>query len=211
MTLLHTLPASPVENDALPLPAPNEALLAHLALRRSTKIAHLTGPGPDAPTLETILRLAVRVPDHGKIAPWRFVVLEGAGARAYGEALAALVAARKPDTDAGLLAFEAGRFERGGVCIAVVSKPVLNPKVPEWEQVLSSAAVCMNMLHASWGFGFAGCWLTEWPAYDREAMTLLGLSAHEKIAGFVYLGQASEPPLERPRPNLDMLVSRYAA
>jgi nitroreductase len=171
----------------------------------------LTGPGPDEATLTAILRLAARVPDHGKIAPWRFVVLEGAGARAYGEKLAALVAARKPETDAGLLAFEAARFARGGVCVAVVSKPVLNAKVPEWEQVLSSAAVCMNMLHAAWGFGYAGCWLTEWPAYDREAMALLGLSAEERIAGFVYLGQASEPPLERPRPHLDTLITRYPA
>jgi len=211
MTLPHTLPAPPVENDVLPLPAPNEALLAHMALRRSTKIAHLTGPGPDEPTLAAILRLAARVPDHGKIAPWRIIVLEGAGRRAYGEALAALVAARKPETDAGLLAFEAARFERCGVCVAVVSKPVLHPKVPEWEQVLSSGAVCMNMLHAAWGFGFAGCWLTEWPAYDREAMALLGLSPDERITGFVYLGQASEPPLERPRPDLAALITHFPA
>ncbi len=205
-----SLPLPPVENDLLPKASPDVGFLARLAQRRSTKVAHLTSPGPEGETLDAILRLGARVPDHGKLGPWRFIVLSGDNRQAYGQKIASLLSSRGQVTDAERLAQEEGRFLRAPLVVAVVFSPVESPKVPEWEQTLSAGAVCYNLLLAANGFGFGGCWLSEWVAYDREALAFLGLAATEKLAGFVYLGTPTEPPIERPRPTAASRVTHWA-
>lgn len=205
----HTLPPPPVENDILPGPSPDAAFLSRLALRRSTKVAHLMGPGPEGETLDAILQLGARVPDHGKLGPWRFIILSGDHRLAYGQKLAALLSGRGQVKDAERLVQEENRLLRAPVIVAVVSSPVESPKVPEWEQVLSAGAVCYNLLLAAHGFGFGGCWLSEWVAYDREALSLLGLLPTEKLAGLVYLGTPTEAPLERARPSASSRVTHW--
>jgi nitroreductase len=208
--MIH-LPPPPQENDPLPAPAPDEALGRFLALRRSTKVAHLVEPGPDPATVDAIIRLGARVPDHGKLSPWRFIVLEGGARAAKGAALAALVAARRPGCDPALLELERTRFERAPVVVIVVSTAAPHPKIPNWEQELSAGAACFGILLAARAFGFGGCWLSEWPAYDADAAAALGLVEGERAAGFLYLGTAREPPTERARPDVATRITRPAA
>ena len=204
---LSAVPAAPVENEPLPAASPSAETLALMARRRSTPIALMTGPGPGRAEVETLIRLAARVPDHGKLGPWRFVIYEGAARRAAGEKFSALIAARKPGADAAHLEMEAARFERAPVVVAVISKAALHPKIPEWEQVLSAGAVSYQLVLAAYAMGYAGASLTEWPAYDAEARAALGLAEHERVAGFVYLGSAKENPTERVRPPLAPRIS----
>lgn len=195
------------ENQAANAALPSEATLSLLAHRRSTKIAQLGDHGPDRAQVLDILRLAVRVPDHGKLAPWRFLVLEGEGRAKAGAALAAI---RTDDgADADTVGQTRGLFLRAPVVVGVVSRAAPHAKIPEWEQLLSAGAVCFQLLLAAHAAGFAGCWLTEWPTYDARARAALGLAEHERIAGFVYLGTAAEPPLERLRPQVEALVTIF--
>jgi len=186
-------------------------LLDLLKTRRSVKPADLTGPGPSPAELETLLTIAARVPDHGKLAPWRFIVFEGEGRLAFGENLARLFAADHPDATPGQIEFERQRFARAPLVIAVVSRPAPHPKIPEWEQTMSSAAAAMNLITAAHALGYAANWLTEWCAYDRRALDALGLSPAEKITGFIYIGTSLEPPEDRPRPKLADIVTRFGA
>jgi nitroreductase len=197
--------------DQLPAPLADKALLEMLALRRSVKVAHLAEPGPDSETLMAILQIGARVPDHGKLGPWRFIILAGDDRRAYGALVAGLVKRRTPHVDAASLEMEADRFARTPVVVAVVSTARQDAKIPEWEQVLSVGAVCHNVMLAARGFGFGSVWLSEWTAYDREALALLGLSDAEKLAGFIYLGTATEAPVERPRPDALTRISTWSA
>jgi nitroreductase len=207
-----TLPASaappPPEEDALlPGALPCPSTLALLAQRRSLKLFFLGEPGPDAEQLETLLRLAGRVPDHGKLGPWRFAIIEG-GARARISAALADIIADDPGVDADRLEIERKRFLHAPVCVMVVSTAAPHPKIPEWEQVLSAGAVCFNLLLAAHAMGFAGTWLTEWPAYDERARGVLGLRDGERVAGFVHLGTAMRPAVERVRADVASRVSR---
>lgn len=182
-------------------------LASLLARRRSTKAAQLADPGPERPQIEALLRLAVRVPDHGKLAPWRFLVLHGEGRAEAGARLAGILAARGASPEA--LAMERGRFLRAPCVIGVISRAAPHEKIPEWEQILSAGAVCHQLLLAAHGLGFAGCWLTEWPAYDGEARAALGLERHERVAGFIYLGSAIEEARERARPESAALTTWF--
>lgn len=208
---LTTLPAPPQELDELPAPVADQKLLEMLALRRSVKVAHLIEPGPDATTLTAILQIGARVPDHGKLGPWRFVILAGGNRLRYGEAVGTVLKSRTPSIDAERLAAEMLRFARSPVVVGVVSTASLHAKIPEWEQVLSAGAVCHNIMLAARGFGFGSVWLTEWPSYDREALALLGLSDEEKLAGFIYIGTASQAPVERPRPDALTRISFWSS
>jgi nitroreductase len=174
-----------------------------LALRRSTKVIHLTAPAPDEAQLDALLRLASRVPDHGKLGPWRFVVIEGEARARAGEALAAL----KDDASSK----DAARvtFTRAPLCVMVVSTAASNPKIPEWEQVLASGAVCNALLVSAHALGFGGCWLTGWPCYEPAARAALGLAEHERIAGFIHLGTPTETPTERVRADWRERVSKF--
>jgi nitroreductase len=188
----------------------NETVMEQLLTRRSVAANALGEPGPDGETLQTILTAAARVPDHKKLTPWRFIVLKDGARIAFGERLARICAANEPDASDIRLETERTRFTRGPVVVVVVSSPVEHPACPEWEQVLSAGAVCMNMLHAAVAAGYGAQWITEWYGFDPQVAGAFGLAPHERFAGFVYIGTAQEKPEERDRPDLARIVSRPA-
>lgn len=181
-----------------------------LKARRSLKPDELQGPGPSAAELETLLTIASRVPDHGKLAPWRFIVFEGEARLKAGEAIARAFEARYPGSPADQVAFEKRRLGRAPVVIAVVSRAAPHVKIPEWEQVLSSGAAAMNLVVAANALGFGAAWLTEWYAYDRAVLDAFGLAPHERMAGFVHIGRPRHAPEDRVRPALADVVTRFA-
>ena len=196
----------PQFGDPLPI-APSPETLAFLARRRSASAALLEAPGPDPDALQTLLRLAARVPDHGKLTPWRFVVLEGAGKAAFVEALYDLARAR-PDRE--IAAGKLGKVAPAPLAVVVVSRPTPGHKIPQWEQELSAGAVCMNLLTAATALGFGANWITDWYSYDPEAVALLRLGEGERVAGFVMIGTPQQAPLERPRPDVRALTTVWA-
>jgi nitroreductase len=180
-----------------------------LLQQRRSVAAHLLGdPGPDAAQTEALLSIASRVPDHGRLAPWRFLVIEGDARHRIGESIAAAFRADQPDADDQKLALERNRLARAPLVIAVVSRAQPHVKIPEWEQVLSAGAVCMNLLTAASAMGFGATWITEWYAFDRRILDGLGLAAGERIAGFIHIGTPREKPADRVRPALADLVTR---
>ncbi|MCB1504655.1 MAG: nitroreductase [Hyphomicrobiaceae bacterium] len=183
-----------------------------LMTRRSVKPDLMTEPGPSAEELETILTIAARVPDHKKLAPWRFIVFEGDDRLRFGDRIAQ--ACKAEDTMAPSdvrLEAERKRFMRAPVVIAVISRVAPKPGAPEWEQILSAGASAMNMCIAANAMGFATCWLTEWIAYSPMIRQALDLAENERVVGFVYIGTAGAKPEERPRPQLSEVVSRWRA
>lgn len=181
-----------------------------LKSRRSVKPAELTGPVPSDSEIDTLLTIAARVPDHGKLVPWRFIVFAGDARLKAGEAIAAVFGAKYPDASPDQVEFERMRLARAPLVVAVVSRAAPHVKIPEWEQVLSAGAATMNLVLAAHALGFAANWITEWYAYDRRVLDALGLAPHEKIAGFVHIGRAAPQPNEdRPRPALSDIVTRY--
>jgi nitroreductase len=183
--------------------------IALLNTRRSVKPIELTAPGPSPAELETLLTIASRVPDHGKLTPWRFIVFEAEGRDKAGEAIGAAFLAKYPAATADQVAFERTRLARAPLVIAVVSRAAPHVKIPEWEQVLSAGAAAMNLVIAAHALGFAASWMTEWYAYDRAVLDALGLASHEKIAAFVHIGRPARPPEDRPRPALADIVMRF--
>jgi nitroreductase len=180
-----------------------------LRTRRSVKPRELVPPGPSASDTETLLTIASRVPDHGKLAPWRFILFEGEGRLKAGEAIAAAFTTKYPDSKPDQIAFERQRLARAPLVIAVVSRAAPHAKIPEWEQVLSAGAAAMNLVVAAHALGYAASWITEWYAYDRQVLDALGLAANERIAGFVHNGRPAQPPEDRPRPVLADIVTRF--
>jgi nitroreductase len=180
-----------------------------LLSRRSAPPQTLTGPAPNKDEVETLLRAASRVPDHGKLAPWRFILLEGAARDRVGAVAADLFAEQNPGADEARLAVERGRFARAPLVVAVVSRAAPHVKIPEWEQVLSAGAVCMNLEIAANALGYRSVWVTEWCAYDRKFCDALGLQSHEKIAGFIHIGRPSVVIEDRVRPALEEIVTRF--
>jgi nitroreductase len=182
--------------------------LTLLHSRRSGKARDMVAPGPDATQLDQILRAAVRVPDHGKLAPWRFVMV-GADQR---EALATLLitAYRTEKPEAGRLEIEAmEQFARQApTLIVALSSPVAGSKIPLWEQELTVGAACMNLLTAAHALGFVGNWLTGWPAYSDMVRDAFG-GPEDRIAGFLFLGTAGRDLDERPRPEFDAVVRHW--
>lgn len=188
---------------ALPLPVASAELEDRLARRRSAPAQALTSPGPTQDQITRILELGARTPDHGKLFPWRFVVMGPNSRTNLAEALTPL-AARQPQPDKARAVL--GKLTAAPVTILVISTPVPSQKVPVWEQQLSAGAVCMNLEHAAGALGFSTSWITDWYSYDAEALTLLGLTEGEQVAGFIHIGTLAEPPLERPRPDLSAKV-----
>ncbi|HYC25664.1 MAG TPA: nitroreductase [Roseiarcus sp.] len=176
--------------------------------RRSAPPQTLVGPGPTPPEIETLLKIASRTPDHGKLAPWRFIVLEDKGRERAGEIAARLCAADNPDADDARLAAERARFSRAPLVIAVVSRAKPHVKIPEWEQVLSAGAASMNLEIGANALGYRCAWVTEWCAYDRRFCEAIGLAGHEKIAGFIHIGRPSAVIEDRARPKLEEIVTR---
>ena len=181
-----------------------------LKTRRSVKPMELTGPAPTNLEIDTLLGIASRVPDHGKLTPWRFVVFTGDARLAAGETIAKAFGADRPDATPEQIEFERNRLTRAPLVIAVVSRAGPHAKIPEWEQQLSAGASAMSLVFAAHAMGYAASWITEWYAYDRRVLDALGLSAHERIAGFVHIGRPSKPPEDRDRPKLETIVTRYS-
>lgn len=185
------------------------ALIELLLTRRSVVAKDMTEDGPSAEQLQQILGAGHRVPDHGKLGPWRFVIFEGEARTAFGAVLADAFQKAEPDADDQRVALEAGRLERAPTVVAVISRVTPGIKIPEWEQVLAAGAVCQNMLVAATALGFASQWLTEWYAFDDAVNKALGLAEGERVAGYIYLGGRAAKPAERIRPDLSERVSRW--
>jgi nitroreductase len=185
-------------------------VITFLAKRRSVKPDRLVAPGPTDTELETILTIASRVPDHKKLAPWRFILIEGDARERLGDVVAeACVAAEKEPPSHVRLETERTRLMRAPLVVAVVSRVTPHRSAPEWEQVLSAGAACFNLCLAANALGYGTSWITEWIAYNKAVGTALGLGENERIAGFVYVGRPSEPSDERERPALTDIVSRW--
>jgi len=180
-----------------------------LKTRRSVKPIELVAPGPTAAELDTLLTVASRVPDHGKLTPWRFIVFAGEARRKAGDLIAQVFKANHPEAKDEHVDFERERLARAPLVIAVVSRAGPHVKIPEWEQVLSAGAAAMNLVTAAHALGFAATWITEWYAYDRGVLEALGLGPNEKIAGFVHIGRPKQPPEDRPRPPLAEIVTTF--
>jgi nitroreductase len=180
-----------------------------LKSRRSIRITDLNAPGPTPAELNTLLTIGSRVPDHGKLTPWRFIVFEGAARTAAGEIIAEVFRGDNPNADAARLAIERNRLARAPLVVAVVSTAGAHVKIPEWEQVLSAGAAAMNLELAAHALGYGANWTTEWYAYDRRVLDRLGLSPNERIVGFVHIGTPAGPPEDRPRPPLESIVTRF--
>jgi nitroreductase len=169
----------------------------------------LQEPGPDTEALNSILDSALRVPDHGKLGPWRLVVFQHEDRADFGDLLAARWQVLNPDANEAQIRFEQNRFMRAPTVIAVISERQAGHKIPEWEQILSAGAVCQNLLVAASLAGFAAQWLTEWYTYDEYIQSLFKIGDHEDIAGFVYLGSANKKPDERARPDNQTRIQRW--
>ncbi len=183
--------------------------IALLKRRRSVAPPNMTGPGPSAAEIETILTIASRVPDHGKLAPWRFLVFEGAARDRAGAIALEIKLTGNPDLDEASRSIERMRFSHAPLVVAVVSRAAPHVKIPEWEQVLSAGAACTNLVIAANALGFVTSWLTEWCAYDRRFGAAIGLAEHERIAGFIHIGRPKLVMEDRPRPALAEIVSRF--
>ena len=180
-----------------------------LKTRRSMKPREMTAPGPSPAELETILTIASRVPDHGKLTPWRFIVFEGDARARAGEIIASVFAKKNSSASASDIAIEKKRLMDAPLVIGVVSFTRQHPKVPPWEQELSAGASAMNIVTAATALGYGACWLTGWFAFDRDVLDGFGLKPDEKLAGFIHIGTASKPNEDRPRPALSDIVTRF--
>jgi nitroreductase len=182
-----------------------------LRRRRSLPPQGMTGPGPSPEEIDTLLRLASRVPDHGKLAPWRFLLIEGRARERAGAIAARILGEDDPAVAEERRQAELGRFTRAPLVIGVISRAAPHVKIPEWEQILSAGAACMNLVVAANALGFVTAWLTEWCAYDSRFREAIGLASHEKIAGFVHIGRPNMVSEDRVRPSLEAIVSRLEA
>ena len=182
--------------------------LALLQTRRSGKPRDLIAPGPDHAQLRQILEVALRTPDHGKLAPWRFVIVPQDKREKLAALLEAAYRAEKPE--AGRLEIEAMHqfAHQAPTLVVALSKPVAGSKIPVWEQELSAGAAIMNLLHATHALGFAGGWLTGWPSFNDDVRDAFG-SEDERLAGFVFIGTPSRALEERPRPDYNDIVSTW--
>ena len=177
--------------------------------RRSAPPQTFQGPGPTPDQLTQLLTLAARVPDHGKLAPWRFIIFEGEGRLRAGEIIASVHAADSPDADPKRLELERRRLALAPLVIGIVSRAAPHPKIPEWEQLMSAGAVAMNLTLAATAMGFVTAWLTEWHGYDRRVLAQFGLSESEKMVGYIHIGRPSITVEDRVRPVIDELVTRF--
>lgn len=184
--------------------------LGVLRHRRSTPSRLLGPPGPDAAQLQSLLACAVRVPDHGKLVPWRFIAIAGESRLALGEFLAARALERDPAAAAVAVEKDRLRFSHAPLVLAVIARLSPGHKVPEQEQLLSGGALCFQLLLAADALGFGGQWLTGWPAYDGAVANRLALGENERVLGFIHLGTAREPVPERERPDPAALLTELA-
>ena len=188
------------------MPAPNQAALDFLLTRRSRPAKTLTGPVPDRATLETLLTAAARTPDHGKLEPWRFIVLAKPALSRLSELVATRGVAVGIDPDK--IAKAQADYANADLAVAVISSPKESEKVPRIEQVYSAGAVCLALLNAALAAGWGANWLSGWPSHDRDFIREgLGLTDHEHVAGLIHLGTETSAPPDRPRPDLSAITT----
>ena len=187
------------------------SVLAFLKTRKSASAKAMRGPGPSDVQIEEILKIAVRVPDHGKLSPWRFVLIEGEGRARMGEGFAEVWAKNNPTHGDDSLNFQRGLFMRAPTILVVVSTAAVHGKIPLWEQQMSAAAVCLNAVLAATALGFDTQWQSDWVAYDQSAKAVMGVHAHEHVAGIIYIGTTTVPLEDRPRPDVAGLVTRITS
>lgn len=196
--------------STFPLPTHRPDLVEFLSTRRSNLAKVMSGPGPDSETRERLLEIAARVPDHRKLAPWRFIVFEGKARSDFGQHIARAFAADNPNVAADRVTFESERLSRAPLVIAVIYSPADCPRgTPKWEQQLSTGAVCYNLCLAAQAHGFGAQWLTEWYAYHDDVNAALGLREAEKLAGYVYIGQTKTPATPRMRPDIQSKITLW--
>ena len=177
--------------------------------RRSIVVRNMADPGPTDDELEKILRAGMRVPDHGRLTPWRFIIIRGDARDKMGNILGDAFLKENPDCIEEQVEIEKERFSRAPIVIAVVSRTNPEHKIPEWEQILSSGAACQNMLTSSLSMGFAAQWITEWYAYNEDVKSALGLKSRDRVSGFLYFGSLTEAPTDRIRPDYEDIVSEW--
>jgi nitroreductase len=188
----------------------NTSIFEFLAARRSNKPDRLAGPAPTPEQLLQILTVGARVPDHKKLAPWRFIVFEGDARKRAGDVFAKACETEDSQPPSHVrLDMERERFLRAPLVVAVVSSIKSRPGVPEWEQILSAGVVCYNTCLAANALGFGTSWITEWIAYSKTVREAFGLRESERIAGFIYMGQPMEKPDERDRPVIETLITEW--
>jgi len=200
----HTVPPAPAFGDPLPVQA-SDAVLDFLARRRSASALALRAPAPSEAELKDILTLAARAPDHGKLAPWRFVVFQGDAKAAFVADLEAIAAARE---DGPKALAKLGKIRTPPLTVAVISH-VVDGEIPAWEQELSAGAVCTLMTIAAQAMGYGANWITDWYAYDAAVDALLKLAPGERVAGYVHIGTTAEDPQERVRPDLAAITTDW--
>lgn len=201
------VPEAPQFGAPTPLPGRSDQTLALLANRRSSSPNTLKAPAPQGAELKDLLRLAARAPDHGKLFPWRFIVADGSDKADLARRLEPLAAEQaEPDKAAAVLA----KLREPPMAVIVVSRPQPS-KIRDWEQILSAGAVCTNLCIAATAMGYGANWITDWYSYDERGRTVMGLLPGEQVAGVILLGTPSEAPMERARPDVTALTTRWSA
>ncbi len=185
------------------------SVIDYLLTRNSAPIPELKEPAPTDSQIETMLTAASRVPDHGRLAPWRFILYRGDARVKVGEKLVELAEKREGPLTEGRRQQELTRFSRAPLVIGVISSPKDNAKIPQWEMLLSGGAAAMNLIHAANALGFGANWITNWYSDVAEGRALLGLAPDERVVGFVHIGTYSGQPFERPRPDVSTLYADY--
>lgn len=186
---------------------PNLPVLEFMRTRRSVPAKTMSDPGPDEESIRSMIEIAARVPDHGKLTPWRFIRYAPDYRQKLGEKALARAMEKDPSLNEEMREMELHRFTRAPVVIAVVSRAQPHPKIPEWEQMMSAGAAAMNLLIAANAHGWDAQWITEWVAFDQKLAPALGLEDGERLAGFVYIGTRTMPKTERDRPELAKIYS----
>jgi nitroreductase len=182
-----------------------------LLSRRSGSAKAMKAPGPSAEQIRTLIACATRVPDHGKLTPWRFLIIEGDARASLGEILVRALKTTEPDASDERVTQERGRFLRAPMIIATVSRVREGIAIPEWEQILSAGAACQTLCIAAHAMGFVANWITEWPAYHPQVREALGLKSGERIAGFIYIGHPAVTLEDRPRPTFEAIATRWTS
>jgi nitroreductase len=180
-----------------------------LQSRRSGSAKAMKGPGPSADQIRTLITCASRVPDHGKLTPWRFVIFEGDARSEFGDVLVHALKTTEPDASEERITQERNRFLRAPVVIAVISRIREGIPIPEWEQTLSAGAACQTLCIAAHAMGFVANWITEWYAYHPVVREGLGMKSGECVAGYIYLGHPAVDLIDRPRPEINAIATHW--
>lgn len=191
-------------------PAMTNPVLDHLLSRVSPPIQELAEPGPDDAEIATMLAAASRVPDHGRLEPWRFILYRGESRNRVGALLADLAEKREGPLSEGRRRQELARFNRAPLVIGVVSVPKASPKIPQWEMFLSGGAAAMNLVHAAHALGFKANWISNWYSDVPEGRAILGLKPDEQVIGFVHIGSHAGEVPDRPRPEPAAIATDWA-